>query len=243
MDYGRSGNNGEILGDASGSNMDNKSTNALQEPIISSGDIVIGEGDNSRKRISIVIGVVAVLIIVAVVVVCLIFFLNTKGDRAAFNNYANYLLYGTESNDDITGDYVWGYRYYAHNIDVMASESYEDYLDTLKGKYESLKLKAGDKISDYDDIFWLFYYCSMYPAISGQITVTPESNSEEWTDFSEDVKTYYTPYLESDNLLVQKFGAYLMGSVLSGDVEEVDVPDYNIDIFSMIWKMKGEFYE
>lgn len=205
-------------------------------------DIVIGNKEKPRKWM-LISAIVLVVIALVMALAALFLMLYKNSDRKAFNNYANYLLYGVESDDDITGDYVWGYRYYARNMDVMASESYDDYLDTLKGKYEALKLKAGDKISDYDNIFWLFYYCSMYPAISGQITVTSESNSEEWTDFSDDVKAYYTPYLESDNLLVQKYGAYLMGSVLSGDVEEVDVPDYNIDIFSMIWKMKGEFYE
>ena len=162
-----------------------------------------------------------------------------------FNAYANYLLYGTESTEDITGEYKWGYRYYAGSLGVIFEDSYSEYLENLKSKYELLYESSAEKLGDYNDIFWLFYYCSLYPDMTLKDIVLARLDGINEEEIRQNVEDYYAPFLESSNSLVQTYGRAKIVDLLDDGLveEEVVFPKYVIEIFSKIWEMKGEFYD
>lgn len=207
------------------------------------GDIVIdAKTQRSKKKTILVIGVIC-LIVVASLVAILLFLPKEKGKRQIFNEYANYLLYGTESSKDIVDDYDWGYRYYADDLDVIIREDYKQYLDSLKTKYEAFS-NVYEIDNDYNDVFWLFWYAHMYPDPGESIVDRGDDVELSQEEISKIVKEYYEPLLNSQHELVQKYGNREMKKILGErNTEYVSFPDYDLKVFSKIWEMKGEIYE
>lgn len=218
------------------------------QPIVSGGgDVVLNNsGDQkSKKGLKWAIGIIVGVLILAGIGVGVMFALKIKKtDRDYFNEFANYLLYGEESDKDIEGDYVWGYRYYAVSLDVMSSDSYADYLENLKLKYDILYESSYEKLKDYNDVFWFFYYSSSYPSISRREILDDRRNGMSETEIVKKVEDYYAPFVESSNETVRLYGEIWQEYLLTGSIDdEYQLPDYEIDVFYDIWKIKENFYD
>lgn len=186
-----------------------------------------------------------IFIILAAAIFGAIFIFNntgSRGEKKLFNEYANYLLYGKESTDDIADDYVWGYRYYGRDLDVIFSDEYQTYLNNLKNKYERLANKASKKVAEYDDVFWLFYYTSYYPDITHFDVLAAKESGASDSEITSEIESYYAPFLSSKNAKVKSYGEAKIHGLTNG--EEIETfPDYNIEIFQKVWDLKEKFYE
>lgn len=169
---------------------------------------------------------------------------GTRGLKNAFNNFSNYLLYGKESSGDIKEDYVWGNRYYARDLDIVYSDDYKNYLNNLKSKYEKMYQKSPETFAEYDNIFWLFYYASLYPDLTRQEVESAKKSGEmNEAEVNEKVKEYYSPFSSSSNEIVKEYGDYKIATLLGEKWEEESFPDYEIEIFQELWNLKEKIYE
>ena len=225
-----------------------------------SGDIVLPgyvTGKKSKKKL-VFIGIgIFIVALAAGLIVFLVFNsmpapTNQERARQAFNNYANYLLYGEDDEKDITEEYISGYDYYA-SLQSNALEGGEpdiEYFENLKQKYESLHEISADNVDGYDDVFWLFYYNSLYPFISRQVVTSAQQNGVDSAEIIQTIEEYYKPFIDSSNSLVQDYGKCQLMYLLSGYHSEDDYeplvcefPDYRFEVYSKVWEMKELFYE
>lgn len=137
------------------------------------GSIILNNGAPKKKVNKwIIVAIVAVVLSLGLAIVSII--VSNSGSnsgsyplKTAFNEYANYLLYGEDSDEDITDEYVWGYRYYANSIEAqLDDDAYAEYLDKLKVKYDDFVAYFPSALEDYDDIFQIFYYEATDPNLT-----------------------------------------------------------------------------
>lgn len=210
------------------------------------GDIILGSGKQAKSKKPILIAAIGVVVVLAVTVAILAIMTLSKPAtaRELFNEYANYLLFGTESRADLPDDdYEWGKLYYAGKQRIFTTsqsnngdDTRRQYLDELKNKYEKFKKSASpDVLAEYDDSFYMFYYIYRHPVA----TYTKNSTEDEILK----IKEQYNIYINSSNEAVQEYGRTLMQSIDSN--EQIDKPIINnviIKIFSKLWKMKEAIY-
>lgn len=164
--------------------------------------------------------------------------------QTAFNEYANYLLYGTESDADIEGEFLWGYRYCATATPTEADDDYPTYLNELQEKYSNFANLAPAIITDYDDTFWLFYYTALYPDLPLSLVFSAEQEGIPATNIEQRIVEYYTPMLESGHDIVIEYANFQIDILMQDNASlAIAFPDTSIDIYSGIWQMMEEIYE
>lgn len=150
------------------------------------GDIVLNNGTKkkSKKMLLIVFFTLAVIIVSIVLVLILTGVGKTNvpdNERTAFNKFANYLLYGKDSKEDISAEkYRSNHRYYIDEIyDNSASsdeftEKLDDYFKNVESRYDKyLSLTDKNKYHDlsdaldtYKEKLDLYHYTIVSPLLS-----------------------------------------------------------------------------
>lgn len=88
-----------------------------------SGDIILDSGGGKSKG-KIILAVIGVIVLIVVIVIAFMYgssFMGAQKNselRVKFNRYANYVLYGEESDEEIDSDLYLNYDYYFSNNDL-----------------------------------------------------------------------------------------------------------------------------
>ncbi|MDR3297844.1 MAG: hypothetical protein LBT19_00470 [Candidatus Nomurabacteria bacterium] len=155
----------------------------------------------SRKKFLIVAGITVAIVAIAVIVIFIILTAkpSAKDVRRDFNLYANYLLYGTESVEDISGIYQYGDMYHYAKL---RGDELDNYVLLLREKYQKF-ISAyqkndqfdSDVVSRYGDNLDLFLLVRQYPNISAQDLLL--AYIEQRDGLSELIGEYYASFTSS----------------------------------------------
>lgn len=149
------------------------------------GDIVLNDGSAQKQsRIPIVILAVLIVAVIVVVIVVLIITQGSKGggvsatdEREAFNSYANYILHGTESKEDLDEETI---KYSEPYFEQLKTNELSNYLEMAEKKYDTFyKIYAinGNRNSAMRDLANYYQkFASIIPLTTSEIIDTYYDN-------------------------------------------------------------------
>ena len=192
-------------------------TPALRTESTVTGDLKLGGTSKKKKWPLVVLGVAVVAVIVAGAWALIS---NQKGGtevggkvKTALNQFSNYYLYGTDSDDAIQGDYNKNTIY---KVDTAMEERDADFFNKAKEYYDSFiqayeqdvratqKIPDSDSIDDYlsgdivsfTEIFDFLYRFAMAPALTSE-EVFGMFNNTSFESAQQLVNNYYSNLLET----------------------------------------------
>ena len=185
-------------------------------------DDIILNGKEAKSKKKMIILVTSVLIVLTAVLIILITvlggnILSKNGTRKSFNRFANYVLYGKDSDEDITDDkYASGDIYYISELQKQSSNGEEyaekitDYLKNAEEKYDnfySSYKQTGNNLLDesldgYKNDLDLYAYTMLYPIVGPNALVELYLGD----DADKKIEDYYNNYGSSAVEATRTFG-------------------------------------
>lgn len=204
-------------------------------PVISGdsgGDIIISSSDGSRggkRRWPIVVAILLFVVAIGAGVGALMMGKPSGGGggdanvRSAFNLYANYLLYGEDTDEDIGENMGLYYLYYfdSQDIELTVDDEEEEqvviyYSELKKRLADFTELVKNNEENDNDSLVIdysaisadYFTVRQTYLLNSGDIRMLFEKNGYDQT--VEYINEYYSGFIDSDSTLQNALGGFLI---------------------------------
>lgn len=155
------------------------SMSTTPKPIVNhSQDIVLNIEQSKKKGSKKIFVIVAIAVLVCIIVcgICFWAFMSNGTDKTAnMDEYVEYFIFGTEGGQNIINDDV-----FEMNInDFAATQSNDEYMDTLLNKFKNIRTQEGSIESYHRDLL-TFYALSSKVLYSDRLdidTETPSKNS------------------------------------------------------------------
>ena len=180
----------------------------MQGPISSgSGDIVLPTSEKKSKK-GLIIGVVVGAIVVLCVSVALILNFGNFGSKQfdSFNVFANYFLYGKDSDEEINGYFEYGASYFINTL--SSTDQISSFLQEVMEKYNKyLEVTSGslyEESQEYAAILELYVYLNNYPVpgLGGIISEFVENSD----DLASNIGQYFNSFDGAKYTLTQEYG-------------------------------------
>lgn len=207
---------------------------------IASGAVMPAD-DTKKKKRWLIIGAILAVVAVAGVVGFLLMSRKETAKTVAqkLNEYSNYLLYGTDSSEEINIGTTWPSNFIAEKINNGGENYDEVYFGNLINKFDtfasafSKKYKEEDfenneeKADEYELMINLIDSIKIsLGAIKGYAGKTMLTEQQIKESSIESVEEYYSDFAGSDNYILQKIAASSIGLAQAAKDGNADAADY-----------------